>query len=226
MEISEAIRTRRSIRAYKPEPVPRQILEEIINTSQWAGSFINMQPWELAVLGGEVMKEWKRRLVAAFEANTPAEREYPVGKMPFPEPYARRAEAFRATIDNTMFPPGAENLEEKQHAYTISGIQVRDAPNAIVILTEKSFLELPLHLMAIGIIAQNICLAALSHGLGTCFMGRPVEMPGLLRELLDIHPSKAVMCVIAMGYPDLAAPINNLVRQRAPATEWVHWYGC
>ncbi len=45
MEITEAVRTRRSIRAYKPEPVPREVLEEIVKTCQWAGSFLNMQPW-------------------------------------------------------------------------------------------------------------------------------------------------------------------------------------
>jgi nitroreductase len=149
-----------------------------------------------------------------------------VGNMPFPEPYGGRAEAFRGTIDNTMFPPGTADLPEKQHAYTINGIQVRDAPNAIVILTEKNFLELPLHLMAVGIVAQNICLAALDHGLGTCIMGRPVEMPGLLRELLELPDSRAVMLVIAIGYPEPAAPINNMERRRAPQEEWVHWFGC
>ena len=136
------------------------------------------------------------------------------------------AEAFRATIDNTMFPPGVEDLEERRRAYTISGIQVRDAPNAIVICTEKSFLELPLPLMAIGIMAQTICLAAMAHGLGTCIMGRPVEMPALLRDLLDIPPAKVIMLVVAMGYPDLEKPINNLERQRAPLEELVHWCGC
>ncbi len=226
MEITEAIRTRRSIRAYQPKPVPRKVLEEIIDTCQWAGSFINMQPWEFAVLGGEVMKEWKRRLVRMFEDKTPGEREYPVGNMPFPEPYAQRAEDFRASIDNLMFPPGINNLEERRHAYTISGIQVRDAPNAIVIYTTRSFLELPLHIMAIGIMAQTVCLAAMAHGLGTCIMGRPVETPGILKELLGIPQSKIIMCAIAIGYPDLEAPINSLVRKRAPQEEWVHWYGC
>ena len=143
MEITEAIRTRRSIRAYKPEPVPRKVLEEIVETCQWAGSFLNMQPWEFAILGGEVMREWKHRLIEKFEAGAPEEREYPIG-MPFPEPYSQRAEDFRASIDNLMFPPETENLEEKQRAYTISGVQVRDAPNAIVIYTDKSFLNSPL----------------------------------------------------------------------------------
>ena len=226
MDITEAIVNRRSIRAYRPEPVPKQTLQKIIDTCQWAGSFINMQPWEFAVLGGEVMKEWKGQMVAAFEADSSPQRDYPIGNIPFPEPYGSRAEAFRSIIDNTMFPPGTPDLAEKQHAYTISGIQVRDAPNAIVVCTKRDFLELPLHLMAIGIIIQNICLAALDHGIGTCIMGRPVETPGLLRKLLNLPDDKAIMLVVAMGYPDTEAPINNIERQRAPQSEWVHWHGC
>lgn len=224
MEIIEAIRNRRSIRRYKSEPVPRKVLEEIIEASQWAGSFLNMQPWEFAVLGGEVMKEWKKRLIEKFEANTPEEREYPIG-MPFPEPYSQRAEEFRANIDNLMFPPGTENLEEKQHAYAISGVQVRDAPNAIVIYTDKSFLNSPLQLLGIGIIAQTVCLASLAYGLGTCVTGRAVETPNILRELLGIPHSKIIMCAIAIGYPDPGAKINRLVRTRIPPESWVHWHG-
>jgi nitroreductase len=224
MEITEAVCTRRSIRAYKPEPVPRKVLEEIVETCQWAGSFLNMQPWEFAILGGEVMREWKNRLVEKFEAGVPEDREYPIG-MPFSEPYSQRAEDFRASIDNLMFPPGTENLEEKQHAYVISGVQVRDAPNAIVIYTDKSFLNSPLQLMGIGIMAQTVCLVALAHGLGTCVTGRAVERPGILRELLGIPQSKAFPCAIAIGYPDFDAPINTLVRQRIPLESWVHWHG-
>jgi nitroreductase len=224
MEITEAIRTRRSIRSYRPEPVPVEVLKEIIETCQWAGSFMNTQPWEFAVLGGEVMKEWKRCLVRQFEANELGEREiYP--EMPLPEPYAQRAEAFRANIDNLMFPPGTENLEEKRHEYTISGIQVRDAPNAIAVATEKRFVNSTLPMIAVGIIVQSVCLAAMSYGLGTCVMGRPVENPRMLREMLGIPESKAIPCVIAIGYPDFMAPINSLVRQRAPLDSWVHWHG-
>ena len=223
MEIREAIKNRRSIRKYKPDPVPRNILEEIIETSRWAGSFINSQPWEFVVLGGEVMKECKKRLVLQFKNNENDEREtYP--EMPLPEPYAQRAEVFRAQIDNTMFPPGTENLEKKQHDYTINGIEIRDAPNAILVCTEKQFLKSTLPIAAIGIIMQNVCLAAMSYGLGTCIMGRPVEKPRVLRELLGIPESKAIPFVIAIGYPDFEAPINNMVRERAPLESSVHWH--
>lgn len=224
MEIQEAIISRKSIRSYKPDPVPKKILEQIIDTSKWAGSFMNSQPWEFAVLGGNIMKECKKRLIEQFETNAPDEREtYP--EMPIPEPYLHRAEAFKAMIDNLMFPPGTKNLELKQHDYTINGIVIRDAPNAILICTEKIFLRSTLPMIALGTIIQNICLTALSYGLGTCIMGRPVEKPKVFRDLLKIPESKAIPVVIAIGYPDLDAPINNLIRKRTSTESIVQWYG-
>jgi nitroreductase len=205
--------------------VPRSVLEDIVGSARWAGSFLNIQPWEFAVLGGEVMREWKERLVRQHEAGNDEAREV-YAEMPLPAPYDRRGEDFVATINNLMFPPGTANLAEKQHAYTISGIHVRDAPNAIVVCTEKSFIRSTLHIIGIGIVVQNVCLAAMSHGLGTCVMGRPVEKPRMLRELLGIPESKAIPCVIAIGYPDATATINTLPRKRLPVEEWVHWHGC
>ena len=62
MEVIEAIRNRRSIRGFKPDPVPRKVLEELLETCRWAPSPRNMQTWELAILGGKVMAEVKARL--------------------------------------------------------------------------------------------------------------------------------------------------------------------
>lgn len=224
MEIKEAIINRRSIRGYKPDPVPRKILEEIIETGKWAGSFMNSQPWEFVVLGGEVIKECKKRLIHQFETDAPDEREtYP--EMPIPEPYSQRTEALRTRIDTLMFPSGLDNEKEKHHAYTLNGIEFRDAPNAILVCTEKIFLKSTLPMIALGIVIQNICLSAMSYGLGTCIMGRPVEKPKLLRDLLGIPETKAIPIVIAIGYPDYEATMNRLGRERASLESLVHWHG-
>jgi hypothetical protein len=61
MEVIEAIRNRRSIRGFKPEPVPRKVLEELLDTCRWAPSAQNIQTWEIAVAGGNVMAEVKIR---------------------------------------------------------------------------------------------------------------------------------------------------------------------
>ena len=61
MDIIEAIRNRRSIRGYKPDPVPKKVLEELLETCIWAPSSRNQQSWKIAVLGGQVMEKAKSK---------------------------------------------------------------------------------------------------------------------------------------------------------------------
>ena len=57
MELIEAIRSRRSIRSFKPDPVPGEVLEKLLETCRWAPSAQNTQPWDLVVLSGQVMEK-------------------------------------------------------------------------------------------------------------------------------------------------------------------------
>lgn len=76
MDIGELIRTRRSVRRYRPEPVPRQILEEILELAQWAPSAINRQPWRFVVLGSELMPELRAECGRSFEPLEPHLRQH------------------------------------------------------------------------------------------------------------------------------------------------------
>jgi len=221
MEINEAIRSRRSIRGFKPDPVPKRILEEILEKCLWAPSSRNQQSWEFAVLGGELMKQIKDLLAAKIKAK---EKEIPdLPAYELPEIYLRRANALRDGIDRHQFPPGTERLEEKRAAYWIKGGCFYDAPNAIILYTEKSLV--PKAIFDGRIMAQTIALAALEYGLGTCITIRPVNWPDMLREKLGIPPSKLILVAIAIGYPDPQDKVNSYPRQRDPLSSFIHWYG-
>ena len=222
MEITEAIRTRRSIRRYKPEPVPKKLLEEIVETSQWAESPQNTQPWEFAIVGGDLVEELKARMTEKFVANETEEPELP--QMTLPEPYSQRAADYRNGSDSYQFPPGTEDVEEKRRVYMLTNMQFRTAPNVIVVYAEKSIGLNHNTLIGIGAMAQTVCLTALAHGLGTCIMGAP-RYHSLLKEKLGIPDSKVILHVIGIGYPDMEARVNNFPRTRIPLDSWVHWHG-
>ena len=83
MDLIQAILNRRSIRSFKPDPVPKDVLEKVIETSRWSPSGSNTQPWEFIVLGGSVMDEVKRRLDASMKPGpdgkaVPAHPEIPI----------------------------------------------------------------------------------------------------------------------------------------------------
>jgi nitroreductase len=225
MEIIEAIKARRSIRGYKAEPVPKKVLQEIVEACQWAGSPGNMQPWEFAIIGGDMMKEFKKRLAEKTDAKAPAELPFP-SPLNVPEVYnQRRTVYYRENFDRYVYPPGTDNVEEKKRAHFEKGARLFDAPNAIIVYSDKAFLNIPWGIVSLGIMIQNVCLAALEHGLGTCVMGRLVDYPNMLREMLGVDQSKFFLIGIAIGYPDLADKANNVPRIRIPMEEWVHWYG-
>ena len=225
MEVSQAIRARRSTRSFLPDPVSRRDLEGILDTARWCGSFVNCQPWKFTVLGGAVMAEWRDRLWQMFCDNQTEEKEYTMGPVPPPSPWGERGNAFRETIDGLMFPPGIDRWQERKDAYVRSGIVVRDAPNAIIIHMDREMAQSPLHLLAAGGVTQAIALAAQERGLGTCIMGKPVESPRLLRSLTGIPESDLILCCVAVGRANPNGLINSLPRTRASVEELTAWRG-
>ncbi len=229
MEIIEAIRNRRSIRSFKPAPVPRKVLEELLEKSLWTPSGSNTQPWEFAILGGKVLEEVNARLIEKVKAEWDTERltfkkinphiPYPQ----LPEPYLQRAIQARARIDSHQFPPGTPGLDEKRDAYLQYGGRFYGAPNAIIIYTEKSIC--PKAILDIGMMAQTIALAALAYGLGTCLMSMPVWWPEIYRELLGIPESKLIALAVAIGYPEMEAKVNTFERTREVLETLSHWHG-
>ena len=71
MEIVEAIRARRSIRAFKPDPIKKEIIKEILEIATRAPSGTNTQPWEFFVLAGEVLRKVKQANVEHLRSGTP-----------------------------------------------------------------------------------------------------------------------------------------------------------
>jgi len=63
MDIRTAILNRKSIRGFKPDPVPRDILEKVLEIACRAPSTMNTQPWEFAVVSGDVLKTVARENV-------------------------------------------------------------------------------------------------------------------------------------------------------------------
>jgi nitroreductase len=220
MNINEAILTRRSIRSYRPDPVPRGIIEKLLDTSRWSPSGSNTQPWEFAVLGGKVLEEVNTRLIKNMQAgNAHPDIPYP----PMPEPYVSRQKTLIKLMDAYQFTEGTKDVKEKRASNRISSIRFFDAPSAIIIYTDKEIC--PRAFLGLGMVAQTICLAALEYGLGTCIMSVATFWPEIYHELLGIPESKLIAFGIALGYPDVNARINTFERTREPLDSSTHWYG-
>ena len=226
MDVIEAIRTRRSVRVFKPDPIAKEVLQELLDVSQWAPSGGNVQPWHFEVLTGELLAEVTARLVQ--KAKTWDGHEYVNTNPDLPRtgPYSKllmpRWQSFKALTDAIRYPPGTENLEAKQLEYREKALRFFDAPSAIIVCSDDRGAT---SIVSIGAVTQTICLAALTYGLGTCIMGIPVLWPEIFRELVNIPKERAVVTSIAIGYSDLRAPLNKFPRPREPLDNLVEWHG-
>lgn len=97
MDVYEAVDSRRAVRAFSPEPVPRETLERVLATAARSPSSGNLQPWHLFVVTGEPLAELKKRAVARAEAGDPGDaREYPMYPADLASPYTDRFAAAAA----------------------------------------------------------------------------------------------------------------------------------
>jgi nitroreductase len=226
MDVIEAIRTRRSIRVFKPDPIPRKGLQELLDVSRWAPSGGNVQPWHFDVLAGELLAKVTARLVE--KATTWDGHDYLDTKPDLPRtgPYSKllapRRQLLKTLQDPIYYPKGTKNLEAKELEHREHMLRFFDAPSVIIVCADDRGSN---SIVSIGAVAQTICLAALTYGLGTCIMGIPVLWPEIFRESLDIPKDRSIVTSIAVGYPDLRAPINTFPRPREPLDNLVEWYG-
>ena len=227
VEIIDAIRTRRSIRAFRPDPVPREVLEELLDVCRWSPSGRNAQPWHFAVLGGKALDEVKagldEKVRTSWDGHSLTNRNPDIPRTgAYSDSILPRMEALRRSIDSILLPPGTKNLEEKRDEYRAKGQRFHDAPNAIVIYCDDTSHTV---MGSVGIVSQTLCLAALAFGLGTCIMGGSVMWPELYRELIGIPEGMPIATSIAIGYADGDDPINTFERLREPLDSMVDWHG-
>jgi len=90
MDIIEAVKARKSIRGFKPDPVPKEIIKEILEIAVRAPSANNTQPWEFVVLSGEALDDVRRANLEAFSKRTPFDPGIPLPSVKWGEPYRGR----------------------------------------------------------------------------------------------------------------------------------------
>jgi len=222
MDVLEAIRKRKSIRGFKPDPLSRQVLAEILETACRTPSPMNTQPWEFFVLTGPVLDAVKARNRENFRAGVPPQPEHPVVGWPRDSVYRKRQVELARELFRLMEIPRDDR--ERKMEWMERGFRYFDAPAAVIVVADRSLSETG-PLFDVGAVMQTLCLAALPYGLGTCIEDQGVMYPQDLRRLAAIPDSKRIMMAVAIGYPDPAFPANRLETGREPLENICTWVG-
>jgi nitroreductase len=221
MDAIEAITGRRSIRAFLPNPVPRETIEAILDIAARAPSGTNMQPWRAHVLAGAERDRFCAKVLASHDAHAGGEQEYRYYPEQFFEPYLSR----RRKVGWDMY--GllgiARGEAEKMHAQHGRNFVFFDAPVGIVFTIDRR-LEIGSWL-DYGMFLQNVMIAARAFGLETCPQAAFAAHHRAVREALALPEEELVVCGMAIGREDESAPINALRTERAPAREFATFRG-
>lgn len=219
MDVIEAIRERKSVRAFKPDPVSLDMLRQIVEQALRAPSWANTQPWEFAIVTGKPLKEIQNGFLERGEQEPASEVHRPYE---FPEPYLSRI--------RTLAPKNWTPTKEDMDARRIQNYRNYGAPAVIYLLVARPifYQQGGINVWSLydcGSVVQNIMLLATNYGLGTVAQAQSVIYPDIIRKVLGIPESKLIALGIAIGYPDWDNPVNQSRSQREPLDNVARWYG-
>lgn len=208
--------SRRSVRGFRPTPVPQALLEQLLETARQAPSGANLQPGRFWALQGAARERLSAALCEAVRAGEPEREEYDYFPRPMPlQLRKRQAAAAQALYRSLGIARGdaAARARQFEHNYRFF-----DAPVALLVTIERSFGSGGF--MDLGMCLHGLLLAAHAEGLGACAIGALASYPEIVRRELGLPDSEVVVCGVALGWPDPAAPGNQTRTEREPLAQY------
>lgn len=213
--VDAAISSRRSIRAFRPDPVPRETVERILEVASRAPSGTNVQPWKVTVLTGAAKARLSARIRAAYD--DPAERarhaeEYAYYPAEWVSPYIERRRKVGWDLYGLL--GIAKTDKQRMHEQHGRNYAFFDAPVGLIftigrVLGQGSWLDY-------GMFLQNVMVAARARGLDTCPQAAFTQFHRIVADELALPDDEMLVCGMALGYADPEAPENALVTEREP----------
>lgn len=208
---------RRSVRAYLHAPVPQQTIDKVLRVAARAPSGNNIQPWRVHVVIGEARDALVDAVCAAFDADDASHvPEYDYYPAEFFEPYFGRRRRNGWGLYGLLGIGKGDG--ERMRMQTRRNFRFFDAPVGLIFTIDRrlgqgSWIDY-------GMFLQNVMLAAEAQGLATCAQAAWNSYHRIIAAQLRFGEHEQLVCGMALGYADPAAPENGLVTERAPLPEF------
>ena len=222
MDFDEVVQGRRSIRGFRPDPVPKAVIREIVDLATRAPSSMNTQPWNLHAVSGEPLDRIRAGNTEKNLAGVPASREIRMHG-----PYAGVHRDRQKEIAGQLFE--AMDIEWSDKArrqdWVLRGFRQFDAPVSIVVTFDASLTDNDIAIFDCGAVVNCLVNAAWSRGLGCVINGQGIMQSPVVREHACIPDDEVIMSCVAMGYPAEDFPANDVVSRRRPVDDVITFVG-
>ncbi len=222
MNLIDALANRKSIRGFKPDSVPKEILREILKAAVNSPSIMNTQPWEMFVVTKEPLDQIKKGNIEMLTAGNPPDPD-----VKYDEKFEHRFKKRQVDLAIQLFQlmDISREDQEKKSKWMERGYRFFDAPSAIILTYDEILDPAQLTYFDLGCLTHAICLTALNYNLGTCIHTRGNMYPQVIRKHIDIPESKKIFICISIGYPDWDFAANKAVSGREPLDKVTKWVG-
>lgn len=222
MDYETIVEERRSIRGYKPDPVPKQVIDEIIEIAKRAPSSMNTQPWHFHVITGEPLELIRKGNTERMLAGAGVDREIKMGHG-YEGPHRERQVEIAIQLFEAM---GIERDDKpRRQDWVMRGFRQFDAPVSIVVTLDKALEHDTIGHFDLGAATYGLVLAAWSKGLGSVINGQGIMQSSVVREHANIPEDEIIMTCVAMGYPDESFVANDVKSRRVPNEQVVSYVG-
>ncbi|MEJ7926729.1 nitroreductase [Sphingobium sp. AN641] len=216
----DAVAGRRSIRRFLPDPVPYAVVDNMLATASRAPSGQNMQPWLVHVVTGDTRARLCSVVADAVIAGERSD-EYAYFPAEIREPYRARRRKIGFDLF-AIYGIGRDDLEGRQRVL-LRNFDFFGAPVGLFFTMERdwgygAWIDM-------GNFMTNIMTLAPAFGLATCPQQAWAEYGAAVRRVLPVPDDHVIVSGMALGVPDLEAPVNALVTERVATSAFVRHHG-
>jgi len=221
MDVLSAIKDRQSVRAFLDKPLDQRSVIALLDTARFAPSGVNTQPWQVVVVTKEYIKKIGDAIVSARDNGIPPNPDYAYYPNKWFEPYKTRRKACGLALYSALNIELQQTEQRKSQWYR--NYYFFEAPIGLLFfldnhLEKGSWVDM-------GLFIQNVMLAAQGQGLATCPQASLAEYPDIVRNSVGITQEKALICGMALGYADMAHPVNQYRTTREPVESFTKFLG-
>ena len=225
------IRARYSVRDFRPDPIPADVLAAILDDARHAPSWSNTRPYLLAVASGEQADRLRAAYLARFDESLDLRhrkrgafvrawlrRTLPDGDFPTWKRYPGelRTPSVKVGVGLYQHLGIVRGDRDGRDAHARRNLTFFGAPTVAFLLVHEDLLPFSAH--DGGLMLQTLMLSATAHGVGSCAMGELATWRGPLEAEFELDPKYKLITGLALGYPS-DAPVNQFRAEHPPVSQ-------